>query len=548
MKRLLFKWPEFSLGQRFITVYFAVTYWFPIVGWILFKEHIVSIYKIYPLDLYSLSLIFLVYFLYLWFDSLRISFLPKPNFSVFNNLFNLVSNVYLKSRLYIGLFSISIIVLSCYFSFDLNDYRYARTSLSERSPYFIFLIILTTIITVDLFYCLFVKPHNQKQTIREYIETILLSSSLLMLSNGTAVAFLALIALFYSFSPKLFRSIFSSKKEDGILKRIVKFGYSSVIIMIIFMMAWCYGETIKSNFHKSIANMPAKAIVVNINSGMINIVDKINLVVTEMPKVVGEVSTKIATRVSHLVETINKNLIRITVKSDQVVSVMTSASALSPAPTSVSAIVSVSAPSGYAIASLKKNATEYLYYLIESSAISYHSLLMTTESPRGTLKNGAASPLLFPLKTFLFRINHVFGGIFDVKKPEITSISQLNYQLLAEHPNDVRQGSSPGLLGSFNYAFKFPFNLIFCVLYLLFLSRVVETLLYQKNGDVLSMPGVLLLFVYLQAFFQSPFDFLLIIDNCVIYILLILGIYMKKNNMVEQTGSFLQTSNLPISA
>ena len=143
----------------------------------------------------------------------------------------------------------------------------------------------------------------------------------------------------------------------------------------------------------------------------------------------------------------------------------------------------------------------------------------------------AVSTLAYPLQTLLFRVDYLLGGPFEIVKPEVGSIAQLNYRLLTAGVLRIREGSAPGLIASFNYVLAFPLNIVCCALYLRWLSNRVEALLSGQRHRRLSLLGVLLLITFLQVFFQSPFDFLMLIDDAVIYMVLLVGLSVAQREV-----------------
>ena len=177
-----------------------------------------------------------------------------------------------------------------------------------------------------------------------------------------------------------------------------------------------------------------------------------------------------------------------------------------------------------------------LYNFVERHSIFYYSLLFTLVGRAAEQGYDTVSALAYPLQTLMFRVDYLLGGLFEMVKPEVGSIAQLNYQLLTAGVVRSREGSAPGLIGSFNYVFAFPLNLLCCAAYLRWLGNRIEDLLRQQRGRTLSPLGVLLLMTFLQAFFQSPFDFLMVIDNTVIYVALILGVALVQREPRQRTA------------
>ena len=172
-----------------------------------------------------------------------------------------------------------------------------------------------------------------------------------------------------------------------------------------------------------------------------------------------------------------------------------------------------------------------LYNFVERYSIFYYSLLYTIVGPTVEQSYDAVSTLAYPLQTLLFRVDYLLGGPFEIVKPEVGSIAQLNYRLLTAGVLRIREGSAPGLIASFNYVLAFPLNIVCCALYLRWLSNRVEALLSGQRHRRLSLLGVLLLITFLQVFFQSPFDFLMLIDDAVIYMVLLVGLSVAQREV-----------------
>jgi hypothetical protein len=189
----------------------------------------------------------------------------------------------------------------------------------------------------------------------------------------------------------------------------------------------------------------------------------------------------------------------------------------------------------------------YFYYLIERLSIYYYSYLFTVESTWEFLNRGELTVLALPLRSFLFRIDYLTSGMFGMVRPDISSIMQLNYQLLTLEPTNTREGSSPGAIGAFNYVFSHPVGPILCAFYLSWVSKVIDALFRQHQQELLSVFSAVLLFFYLGPFFQSPFDWLLVIDDGLIYLVLVVGLASAEERSTLPEGS-VSTATAPASA
>ncbi len=188
------------------------------------------------------------------------------------------------------------------------------------------------------------------------------------------------------------------------------------------------------------------------------------------------------------------------------------------------------------------------YYLVEGMSSYYHSALFTTSTDHSDLSGGASTPLLHPLQSFLFRLDYLTGRFMKVPSPEHGSLSRLNYALLSDEPEiSERQGTSPGVLGSFNYVFPFPLSIFGCAIYLAWVARMTNGLLRSHRGEKLTVIGTLLLLFYMLIFFQSPFDFLLVIDNGFIFAALIAAIAFtaERSPLLVPVGTAKRHSPIP---
>lgn len=170
----------------------------------------------------------------------------------------------------------------------------------------------------------------------------------------------------------------------------------------------------------------------------------------------------------------------------------------------------------------------YLYYLIETTSSSYYSYLLTLSGSDSMTDTGFFYTLSYPLNTLLFRVDYFLGGFFSVPKPQVSSVSHLNYFILVIKPRSVREGTSPGLIASFNYVFPFPLSGFFCALYMSFLSRILNVLLPSPQKKIISWCGVFIAVRFLLFLFQSPFDFITIFDDGFISLLMLYGVYIVR--------------------
>ena len=459
-----------SNGQRFIVGYLTITYVLPMIGNVLFGSHIVSSYKIYPLTSHSVLLIVAVYVLFLFLSTLKAPLLLPLDMLFIRTVIDHVGRFYNRYRPAIGLIALSIGLMNLLTG--LSGYRYSNEGISERSAIVFAMLLLTiilhNIITVDLFYCMFVsRKEGIRVFSRRYLEAILLAVSLIVIANGIMSLLVASVTLFCSLCPLTFHQlIFVPRCRRGLKVKTQTITLIPVFLFI-FAMAWFFGSIIK------------------LSSGT-----DITVLLTEYDpvKIVG------FSNEDSIIERI-------------------------------------------------------FYNLIERCSIFYYSFLFTVEALPNDINHGITSVIVIPLQTLLFRIDCLLGRLFEVARPEIGTIMQLNYMLLSEEVINSREGSSPGILASFNYVFIFPLNIIFCSFYLRWASKLLDSLLRQHNSEKLSIYGVIFILMFLQGLFHSPFDYLILIDDGVIHILLLLALSIAQGEsrvarvMYSKTTSYRPSKN-----
>jgi hypothetical protein len=173
----------------------------------------------------------------------------------------------------------------------------------------------------------------------------------------------------------------------------------------------------------------------------------------------------------------------------------------------------------------------YGYYLISAFSSHYYSLLFASTVDPRLLNGERVSAVFHPIETLFFRFDLLSGGLIGLQKPEYGSLSRLNYELLSDESQlSARQGTSPGLLGSFMYIFPLPLAALVCAVYMVWVGRLTNELLCGHEEKSLSVFGQILLLLYMLTFFQSPLDLLMFFDNAVLYIALICLIAAARQN------------------
>ena len=178
--------------------------------------------------------------------------------------------------------------------------------------------------------------------------------------------------------------------------------------------------------------------------------------------------------------------------------------------------------------------SRYLTYVTARTSVYYYSLLFSADDPGDLTAVGKSPPALLPIRNMLFRADLVLGSPFGIERPEVTSMRRLSWLVLAENPAILpRAGTSPGVIAAFNYAVPFPLNMVLCALYLAWLARVVDVVLWRNGSRAVSVFGLMLLFIFWESFLQSPFDILLIVDTTFLYVAMMYGLYRVERERLK---------------
>jgi hypothetical protein len=175
-------------------------------------------------------------------------------------------------------------------------------------------------------------------------------------------------------------------------------------------------------------------------------------------------------------------------------------------------------------------------YAVERPSVFYYAFLFTEDAPRDVLANGAASAIVYPLQTMFYRLDLILGQPFAVDRPPIGSIMQLNYLLTTHGVTTERGGTSPGLLAAFTYVLPHPFNVFACAVYLWWLAFAL-TDLFRQHGMRLSLLGQIVALQFLVGWFSSPFDWLILVDNEVLYLGLLYALVRVKRRQLSESCS-----------
>ena len=135
--------------------------------------------------------------------------------------------------------------------------------------------------------------------------------------------------------------------------------------------------------------------------------------------------------------------------------------------------------------------------------------------------------LEIPFKSLSQRISVLYGE--EKQKPKYSSFNRLNFEKITRNifvKNDFRQGTSPGLLGSFRYLNNFWLAMILFFVYANFIKKRIIRI--SNTLVKFNFIGILfILFFFFNIYFQSPFDLLNIVDNLFIVLLYMEILYVK---------------------
>lgn len=160
--------------------------------------------------------------------------------------------------------------------------------------------------------------------------------------------------------------------------------------------------------------------------------------------------------------------------------------------------------------------------LVERLGTYYYAFLLTHQQSWASLNDSNGWTVLAPLRTFGFRLDFLLGHPFGIDRPEVGSMARVNLLNLYTEIVNSRQGATPGLLAAFNYAAFFPFNVILVALYMRWVAGFIDRLVAaSRRSSRLSLPGSMILLVFIIFLFQSPFDLLRVLDPTVLILCLL---------------------------
>ena len=153
-------------------------------------------------------------------------------------------------------------------------------------------------------------------------------------------------------------------------------------------------------------------------------------------------------------------------------------------------------------------------YVSLLNALDYYSL---STDPSVIINN-----LFAPLKSFLFRLNHLLMSPIEFLRPDDGTIARINYLFITESEFvRSKEGTSPGLFSGFLYSFPFPMNFIILFGYLMLIQNILSRIIGGMLSKMTSIGWVCFL-IFTLALFASPIDFLLIVDDGMIALILLM--------------------------
>jgi hypothetical protein len=118
-------------------------------------------------------------------------------------------------------------------------------------------------------------------------------------------------------------------------------------------------------------------------------------------------------------------------------------------------------------------------------------------------------PLSYPLSSIEYRVRELFG--FDAIRPEIQSLSRLNFEVKSFKISS-NEGTSPGILASFVYVVPLPLGLFCALFYLRWIISLIDRF-FHIPGFRLSLFGALFVLMQFLFAYESPIDFLILLDG-----------------------------------
>lgn len=125
-----------------------------------------------------------------------------------------------------------------------------------------------------------------------------------------------------------------------------------------------------------------------------------------------------------------------------------------------------------------------------------------------------------PFENLRYRVSVLFFPDDFVDRPEITSISRLNYISAFTDDSLLRAGASPGLVATAFYAAPIPLGFIIISIYTVFVVRILD-LPFDHFVRKPSFLALAFCTTFILPMFETPLDFLIIFDPSVFQAILI---------------------------
>lgn len=167
-----------------------------------------------------------------------------------------------------------------------------------------------------------------------------------------------------------------------------------------------------------------------------------------------------------------------------------------------------------AIISVASTGSWFVVRILEGIASHYYSTMQFFDGWAQERLRGYAYPLTYTFDTVAYRLD-VLLHRGAPERPYVQSISRLNFLVLSMHPN-ATEGTSPGAVAAFSYLFPLPLGLLAALLYLALIAVMTNRMFYSPERKI-SAVGGLVIMIQLQMLFQTPPDFLLLIDNGAVF-------------------------------
>ena len=160
------------------------------------------------------------------------------------------------------------------------------------------------------------------------------------------------------------------------------------------------------------------------------------------------------------------------------------------------------------------NLKNMILYLGEAFSSHLHSLNYAITNYSNYSDSNFVKLSKIPIDGLMYRLNMILGNIdtYGIQKSIYTSFSRFNFLEVSGNYLDERQGTSPGVIASFVYLFGTKVGILFSIIYLIFISKVIDNLNILSNYNF-NMIGSFCAFQILIILFQSPYDNLNIMDN-----------------------------------